>query len=29
MLNINIVPNMNAPGGGLGMGYMSGMSHDH
>jgi FtsP/CotA-like multicopper oxidase with cupredoxin domain len=29
MLNINIVPNLNAPGGGLGMSGMQGMSHDH
>ncbi len=29
MLNINIVPDLNAPGGGLGMSGMHGMSHDH
>jgi uncharacterized cupredoxin-like copper-binding protein len=29
MLNISIVPDLNAPGGGLGMGGMHGMSHDH
>ncbi len=29
MLNINIVPDLKAPGGGLGMGVMRGMSHDH
>lgn len=29
MLNINIVPDLNAPGGGLGMSGMNGMSHKH
>jgi len=29
MLNINIVPDLNAPGGGLGMGVMRGMTHNH